>query len=232
MADFLSAILTKNNTIKKMNKLSFLILIFFLIANYTYSQNQGKIFYKKINVDGKMNTSILIYDEHESFFYTILDKAITKPFRDEYGTLVQPSNTIDSIANKRLFNYYDMKKNKFYLNNINKNQEILMSITPNNDEWMLTDETKQIGDFKCFMAYKIINEKKYFAWFTEQLPLPYGPIAINGLKGVILELYNEDKTVFFEFEKFENTSELVQSYISEYDFSNAITYQEYLELKK
>ncbi|MBS7332907.1 MAG: hypothetical protein KIG88_04840, partial [Weeksellaceae bacterium] len=76
-----------------MNKLSFLILIFFLISNYTYSQNQGKIFYKKINVDGKMNTSILIYDEHESFFYTILDKAITKPFRDEYGTLVQPSNT-------------------------------------------------------------------------------------------------------------------------------------------
>ena len=66
---------------------------------------QGKIFYKKINVDGKMNTSILIYDEHESFFYTILDKAITKPFRDEYGTLVQPSNTIDSIANKYLNNW-------------------------------------------------------------------------------------------------------------------------------
>ncbi|MBS7333857.1 MAG: GLPGLI family protein, partial [Weeksellaceae bacterium] len=109
---------------------------------------------------------------------------------------------------------------------------ILMSITHNNDEWILTDETKQIGDFKCFKAYKIINEKKYFAWFTEQLPLPYGPIAINGLKGIILELYNEDKTVFFEFEKFENTSELVQSYISEYDFSTAITYQEYLELKK
>ena len=195
-----------------MNKLSFLILIFFLISNYTYSQNQGKIFYKKINVDGKMNTSILIYDEHESFFYTILDKAITKPFRDENRKLIQPSNKIHTNTNKRLFKKKKKKKNKFYLNNINKNQEILMSITPNNDEWMLTDETKQRGDFKCFMAYKIINEKKYFAWFTEQLPLPYGPIAINGLKGIILELYNEDKTVFFEFEKFENTSELVQSF--------------------
>lgn len=214
-----------------MNQLKFIILIFFLMSNYSYSQKEGKLYYKKINVNGKVDTSILIFDENQSYFYTIMDKAITKPFRDEDGTVVRPSNTIDSIANKKLFVYYDRNKDTFYLNNINQNKEIIISMNQNNTNWVLTDETKNIGEYLCYKAQKQVGGKNYTAWYTEQIEFPYGPISINGLKGIILELYNEDETVNFIFEKFENTKEFIEPYIKEYDFEKSITFKEYQESK-
>jgi GLPGLI family protein len=62
--------------------------------------------------------------------------------------------------------------------------------------WKITSETKQIGDYLCYKAtniYHVDNGLKVFnhpvtAWFCPKLPFPYGPNGYGNLPGLILEL--------------------------------------------
>lgn len=62
--------------------------------------------------------------------------------------------------------------------------------------WKVTTETKQIGDYLCFKAtniYRVEYGLKVFnhpvtAWFCPKLPYPYGPNGYGNLPGLILEL--------------------------------------------
>lgn len=75
-------------------------------------------------------------------------------------------------------------------------------------EWLLTQETKKIGEYNCYKAirkYKDyekrgskINSKKserVSVWFTPQIPVSYGPNLYNGLPGLVLEV-NFGKIIF------------------------------------
>ena len=73
------------------------------------------------------------------------------------------------------------------------------------NDWVLTQEKKKIGNYICYKAIKndaYINssgEKKYFnviAWYTQELPYPYGPTTYNSLPGVILELINRQVNIY------------------------------------
>jgi len=61
------------------------------------------------------------------------------------------------------------------------------------NKWILTKETKLIGDFICYKATlnkKIAgNTKVIIAWYSPEIPLPFGPKDYVGqLPGLILEL--------------------------------------------
>ncbi|MEM9678998.1 MAG: GLPGLI family protein, partial [Bacteroidota bacterium] len=69
--------------------------------------------------------------------------------------------------------------------------------------WKLINEKKYIHGYECYKAeavLKVINEAKSFnfkiiAWYTPQIPLPYGPKGYFGLPGLILEL--QERNVSF-----------------------------------
>jgi GLPGLI family protein len=72
------------------------------------------------------------------------------------------------------------------------------------DKWKIDlDKTKTIDGYKCYYAvYKgsylwapRSGDNLITAWFTTDIPLPYGPLHYNGLPGLILEL-NEDNVRF------------------------------------
>ncbi len=61
------------------------------------------------------------------------------------------------------------------------------------NDWKLTKETKEIGDFTCYKAIlkKGVpgKEKEVVAWYTTDIPLSHGPLEYGGsLPGIILEL--------------------------------------------
>ncbi len=59
--------------------------------------------------------------------------------------------------------------------------------------WEITNETKKINKYICYKAIskRKVKDKEYtsvIAWFTPDLPYPFGPIEYCNLPGLILEL--------------------------------------------
>jgi len=51
--------------------------------------------------------------------------------------------------------------------------------------WEISSETKKIGNFTCTKATANFRGRDYTAWFTTDIPLPYGPWKLMGLPGLI-----------------------------------------------
>ena len=53
------------------------------------------------------------------------------------------------------------------------------------------------GNFECKKAVGIFRGREYTAWYTENIPIPYGPWKLQGLPGLILEAYNAEQEIYF-----------------------------------
>ena len=62
------------------------------------------------------------------------------------------------------------------------------------DDWTLINETKLIGNYQCKLAVKIFRGRKYFAWYTSSFNTLFGPWKFYGLNGLILQVYDEDRS--------------------------------------
>jgi GLPGLI family protein len=60
-------------------------------------------------------------------------------------------------------------------------------------KWEIKEEMMSIGKFKCKKAIGDFRGRTYIVWFTEEIPLPYGPFKLNGLPGLILEAEDTEK---------------------------------------
>lgn len=58
------------------------------------------------------------------------------------------------------------------------------------------DSTRTILGFECQMATVEFAGRKYSAWFTTELPLPYGPYKFGGLPGLILKIEDAEKQFY------------------------------------
>lgn len=72
-------------------------------------------------------------------------------------------------------------------------------------DWILTQESKKINGFVCYKATRmpsqdskeeIENTFPIIAWYTPEIPLPYGPFVYGGLPGLILEIQRESNVFF------------------------------------
>lgn len=98
-----------------------------------------------------------------------------------------------------------LKGNSTYFKNINEpntiqqidnNGELIDLIMPIYD-WEITKETKMINNYLCYKAIanlnwenqhsKTTNRQQYTVWFTPEIPLPFGPMGLDGLPGLVLE---------------------------------------------
>ncbi len=70
-------------------------------------------------------------------------------------------------------------------------------------EWQLKNEFKNISGYQCQKAVADFRGRIYTAWFTTKIPLPYGPWKLNGLPGLILEVYDETGTIYLVAKKIE-----------------------------
>lgn len=72
-------------------------------------------------------------------------------------------------------------------------------------DWKLTQESKKINGFVCYKATRMpdsdsleVIDKSFpiIAWYTLEIPLPYGPFTYGGLPGLILEIQRESDFFF------------------------------------
>ncbi len=87
--------------------------------------------------------------------------------------------------------FYQNAPQRYILNQkTSMNQLYLVRDTIKSD-WTISYEKRIIGGLKCYKATKKAKTKKGFdieAWFTPEIPVPFGPGRFAGTPGLIVEL--------------------------------------------
>jgi len=94
-----------------------------------------------------------------------------------------------------------------YYTNMKTGEKIFESfwtrgVVVNLDEvkWTLTEETRRIGGYICYKSISTIDSEQLYgmnfmspviAWYTPEIPVPFGIKEFNGLAGLILELITD-----------------------------------------
>jgi GLPGLI family protein len=61
--------------------------------------------------------------------------------------------------------------------------------------WNISEETKKINQHDCNKATCSFRGRNYTVWFTPDIQTGFGPIKLNGLPGLILEVSDDTKEV-------------------------------------
>lgn len=83
--------------------------------------------------------------------------------------------------------YYDFNKGEYKKQKNVAGSNLNLEDSIPNLHWKLSNENRVIAGFNCRKATAILFDSVYvFAFYTEEITLPGGPISINGLPGTIL----------------------------------------------
>lgn len=82
--------------------------------------------------------------------------------------------------------------------------------------WTLVpDSTKEILGYACNMAKTQFAGREYVAWYTVDIPLPYGPYKFYGLPGLVVEIEDLTKLYIWELKGMQNVVRPITQYIYE-----------------
>lgn len=84
--------------------------------------------------------------------------------------------------------------------------------------WSLKDEKRIIGEYECSLAECDFRGRHYYAWYAEDIPLPYGPWKLGGLPGLIVSAYDTDHQ--YEYSMTEITPESIPIFKINYEYVN------------
>ncbi len=74
-------------------------------------------------------------------------------------------------------------------------------------KWKITKDTATFSGLACQKAIANHEGKNWTAWFAPSLPFQSGPWQLQGLPGLIVDAFDEKKTVQFQFAGFEKANE-------------------------
>lgn len=196
-----------------MKKQLFYILLF--LANIALAQ-KGIIQYGYIealgigNAKGPDSNAYMVFNKEQSYYVTSKDSLENnvnqkEPLtfeREEGGGAIynglKVSKQGDQVA-------YHIKKKTMWSNILYGDQLYVKEVAVVQN-WKIEKDSKKIGKFECKKATSNFRGRNYIAWFTTEVPLPFGPWKLNGLPGLILEAYDTNKNVYWYFKSVEYPS--------------------------
>ncbi len=89
---------------------------------------------------------------------------------------------------------------------------------PNTLKWEILKEIKTIGTYKAQLAQCKAYGRTWYAWFSSDVPLNFGPYKFNGLPGFIVMLYDADKNLTFKLTGFKKK-------VKQYELANPKEYK-------
>jgi len=113
---------------------------------------------------------------------------------------------------------------------------LLSYINPKINHWKLVNETKIINSLVCKKAELNFKGRHWTAWYSTEIPFPYGPSKFGGLPGLIVKI--TDKKGDYDFELVKSTPSYAMKgkviTIDKYYYENSklVTKREFLKAKE
>lgn len=220
--------------------MKFLFFLFFITVTYSYSQNGSVTYTKVLNFDSaniNQTEDVLYFTQYESIYSKKSDINTKKDSDLKEVTDNEEKINIgitDSIGNQY---YKDVRSSKFTVREpLLKNLKLEFYIYEDEgvieQKWSLKDEFKNISGYECQKATVHFRGRRYEAWFTSEIPLPYGPWKLGGLPGLILEAYDLTKEISFVAEKIKIPDTKAKRMIQKPQNGVKILHKEYVSSNK
>jgi len=190
---------------------------------------------KKMVIENMSNTTpvnfFLFFKGNESIYRSEYDL-------DEQRDMEMEWNETSVLAGEADITYFNLKTKQLFRQNFFINK-ILTSVDP--IVWNLSQKTKQIGEYTCYLATGILKEYKetggrqsspITAWYTPQIPLPFGIQNFTGLPGLTLELTHQTEEGTLYYKAVEIELKPKNKIIIKKPKGKIITQKEYIELIK
>jgi len=182
-----------------MKKLTFTAVIFFIFFCGNAQEKFGFVEYQIVkNIDVKIKkTGQLFFTKDYSYFVekNLNLDSLNQNLPERIRRLF-PNTERNLSGSDEEFCFFDIINNKLLFSEFVVDE--LYTIKENKRfKWQIQKETKQIGNFSCRKAIGDFRGRKYIAWYTEDYGVSYGPWKSNGLPGLIIELFDEDKLIHF-----------------------------------
>jgi len=129
----------------------------------------------------------------DSLFYEQLKKSI------KTGGMFNMSKSGDLKKNSTVItNHYPVQgKMTYYTQNLGFRPFVYEERQPLM-QWQIHKESRQINGYHCQKASTQFRGRSYEAWFSSEVPTPFGPYKFYGLPGIIVLL--KDNKGYFHFE--------------------------------
>jgi GLPGLI family protein len=156
------------------------------IVKDSLNKLSSEIFYYTLLTN--KNSSIYFSRDEKEYFDVLSGKTLLNPsnsIKTNMGTFPKPSTSRGNVYNDGSTITASMPLSKYYF-----------IYTEPHLKWEILDNTKKISSYSCKLA-KTTTESGdiFYAWFTDDIPISDGPFRFKGLTGIILEIYNPNRTI-------------------------------------
>lgn len=165
------------------------IILIFLVSFFGYSQQNSIIASYQFSSQFTSRVETLTANQKNAF-YQVVNKSFLKdnlkPSVTSNGDVVKVIDYKDNIyanfifSNNQDFSYITYLKNK--------NDTLLVLDDAPIMDWKLKEEKVKIGEFNCMKAELDFRGRKWIAYYTLDIPIPFGPFKFKGLPGLIVSM--------------------------------------------
>ena len=190
------------------------ILFLGLISAFSFSQNTRFVYQVSMKTDStaapKIENAYLDISTEKSIFYgekrmkrdsTIRQAMETRNFNFDRNSMEQFRTAINYSIEK---NY--STKTITYKDRIARDQ--YWYDEDRTFTWKILPETVKIGEYETQKAETTFAGRKWFAWFTQDLPFIDGPYKFSGLPGLIVKVEDEKGDYSFDLKETKKIAEL------------------------
>lgn len=151
-----------------------------------------------------------LYTSYDKLNYEIASDASDRAKRINRTGNGRPAVVImdntPSWMSETAYHYY-IKENKLFTKETVFFQSYLIEEKAPAIRWQITKDTLSFSGVFCQKATASYEGKNWIAWFAPNLPYQTGPWKLKALPGLIIEAYEENKRIYFQFAGIENAKE-------------------------
>lgn len=134
----------------------------------------------------RMHNGVLLINNNRSRYYTMQRTAYVPKDDHDISIMTDTANQVYTNQERSLLVAEEINmKGKHYF--------VTDSLYPM--KWKITAEEKKIESLTCIKAECHFRGRQYIAWFTPDIPLPFGPWKMGGLPGLVVDLHDKEENL-------------------------------------